>query len=106
MTVTNSLLVAVIVMAIVFTVLIALSLILKLQTAVLSAINRTNSSLEKAVQKTDRADADSNNIQISSGELKIIGTDERTAAMVMALASYELNIPLNELQFKSIKALD
>lgn len=42
----------------------------------------------------------------SSGELKLIGVDERTAALVIASVCDHLQTPLDELQFKSIKALD
>lgn len=43
---------------------------------------------------------------LSTGQLKLIGVDEKTAAMIMAIVSHESGIPLSELQFISIKALD
>jgi hypothetical protein len=42
----------------------------------------------------------------SAGELKLNGVDEKTAAMIMAIVSHETRIPLSELCFKSIKALE
>lgn len=39
----------------------------------------------------------------SAGELKLYNTDDRTAAMLMAIVADELDTPLNELRFKSIK---
>ena len=39
----------------------------------------------------------------AAGELKLYNTDERTAAMLMAIVADELQTPLNELRFKSIK---
>jgi len=42
----------------------------------------------------------------SAGELHLLGVDEKTAAMVMAIVSDECQIPLSELQFKTIKAID
>ncbi|HQD90732.1 MAG TPA: OadG family protein [Syntrophomonadaceae bacterium] len=42
----------------------------------------------------------------STGELKLIGVDEKTAAMIMAIVSDESEIPLSQLQFKTIKAID
>ncbi len=42
----------------------------------------------------------------STGELKLIDVDEKTAAMIMAIVSHESRIPLSELSFKSIRALD
>ncbi len=42
----------------------------------------------------------------SSGQLKLIGVDEPTAAMIMAIVCEESGIPLEELRFKSIRAID
>ena len=39
----------------------------------------------------------------SSGSIKLNNVDERTAAMVMAIVADELQTPLNELKFISIK---
>ena len=41
----------------------------------------------------------------TAGELKLYDTDERTAAMLMAIVANELDAPLNELRFKSIREL-
>ena len=39
----------------------------------------------------------------SAGELKLYDTDDKTAAMLMAIVADELQTPLNELRFKSIR---
>ena len=39
----------------------------------------------------------------SSGDIKLYNVDDRTAAMVMAIVADELQTPLNELRFLSIK---
>ena len=39
----------------------------------------------------------------STGELKLYDTDPRTAAMLMAIVADELQIPVNELRFLSIR---
>ena len=39
----------------------------------------------------------------SAGELKLYNTDEKTAAMLMAIVADELQTPLCELRFKSIR---
>jgi len=39
----------------------------------------------------------------SSGDIKLYNVDDRTAAMVMAIVADELQTPLNELRFISIK---
>ena len=43
---------------------------------------------------------------ISSGELDLVDTDEKTAAVIMALVSYKSGIPLNRLSFKSIRLME
>jgi len=45
-------------------------------------------------------------VQTSFGEVKLKDVDERTAAMIMAIISDESQIPLSELRFKSIKAVE
>jgi hypothetical protein len=44
--------------------------------------------------------------EISTGELRLIGVDERTAAIIIATVSDHLKTPLDELMFKSIKLLN
>ncbi len=39
---------------------------------------------------------------VSAGDLELVGTDEKTAAVIMAIVSDKSGIPLNRLQFKSI----
>lgn len=40
------------------------------------------------------------------GELKLVNVEERDAAMIMAIVADELDTPLNELRFKSIKRVE
>ena len=42
----------------------------------------------------------------SQGELELIGVDEATAAMLMALVSHKTEIPLNRLAFRSIRLVE
>ncbi len=42
----------------------------------------------------------------SIGDLDLYDVDEKTAAVIMAIVSHESGIPLNRLQFKSIKAIE
>ena len=42
----------------------------------------------------------------SAGQLDLYDADEKTAAVIMAIVSHESGIPLNRLQFKSIKAIE
>ncbi len=43
---------------------------------------------------------------VSCGELDLVDTDEKTAAVIMALVSYKSGIPLNRLSFKSIRLME
>lgn len=43
---------------------------------------------------------------VSSGELELINTDEKSAAVIMALVSHNSGIPLNRLSFKSIRLME
>ena len=42
----------------------------------------------------------------AAGELKLYGTDPKTAAIIMAITADKLGVPLNELRFKSIKEVE
>ena len=43
---------------------------------------------------------------MNQGQLELIDTDEKTAAIIMAIVSNKSGIPLNRLSFKSIKLLE
>ncbi|MBO5410011.1 MAG: OadG family protein [Clostridia bacterium] len=43
---------------------------------------------------------------VNNGEVELIGTDEKTAAVIMAIVSEKCKIPLNRLSFKSIRLLE
>ena len=128
--VTDALLLALIGIVIVFIVLIALMLIV---TGVGKAfdgseklkaehpewgekINAFKSKLAFWKKKDGNASADaqqssSNEIDApvangTCGELKLINTDERDAAMIMAIVADSTGTPLNELRFKSIKKVE
>lgn len=106
----ESLLISAFCMAVVFLVLSTLYFAVLALSKVLSRVGMTNTSntagnAEMAAPAA--ADVtDSNAARISAGELKLINVDEKTAAMIMAIVSHESQIPLSELCFKSIKALE
>jgi Na+-transporting methylmalonyl-CoA/oxaloacetate decarboxylase gamma subunit len=103
MSVGNSLLVALIVMSIVFSCLIALCVLVKVQSFIFSFIENNKKAEETKEEVSNNSNLVESNTEECSGELKLIGVDEKTAAMIMAIVSDELKIPLNELEFKSIK---
>jgi len=110
MSVLDSLLVALLVMAIVFIVLIVLSFLVTIQSKVFNFIDKKNAKPSSKVLIKNNNDCKSNSVQnapeVSQGQLELIGVDEKTAAMIMAIVSDELKVSLSELQFMSIKLLD
>ncbi|HEY5586581.1 MAG TPA: OadG family transporter subunit [Ruminiclostridium sp.] len=66
-------------------------------------IQKNEISTESIANKTSIIDEEN---VVGYGELKLIGVDEKTAAMVMAIVSDESKISLAELRFKSIKLLE
>jgi Na+-transporting methylmalonyl-CoA/oxaloacetate decarboxylase gamma subunit len=112
MTFIDSLLVALFGLSVVFLVLILLSLLVKIQSLILGYIIKHNSKVNETKSKDIKNTSDNKekiiaeDEQWSAGELKLIGVDEKTAAMIMAIVSDESQIPLSELIFRSIKAID
>ncbi|MGH4139201.1 OadG family protein [Clostridium sp.] len=106
MSIANSLLVALILMSVVFSCLVALSFLLKAQAFVFSFIDNNKKNQKSKEEVASDIDSSQNNIEVSTGELKLIGVDEKTTAIIMAILSDELEISLCELQFKSIKLIN
>lgn len=99
----NSLTISAFGLGIVFAVLIALSLIVFFASKVFSMLAKKAPQPEIQSPLFDEAVV---GMGYSSGELKLLNVDERTAAIIMCIVSDESGIPLSELQFRSIKALD
>lgn len=108
MSVAESVVVAMFTLSLVFVVL----AILYAMVMVLSAVLRTKVSRQAVVENTKdlaetaNKDLDMDVIRASSGEIKLKNVDEKTAAMIMAIVSDESQIPLSELCFKSITAVE
>jgi len=101
MTVIESLPIALFCIVMVFAVLAILFFLIKLFSLGIGAFESKSNKPEAGPSVTEhKAQA-----EFSSGELKLYNTDERTAAMVMAIVSDESGIPLSELCFKSIKLI-
>ncbi len=62
------------------------------------------SASAKQTQSDSKATVSAANV--SSGTLDLIDTDEKTAAVIMALVSNKSGIPLNRLSFKSIRLME
>ena len=106
MSIADSLLVGLIVMTIVFVVLVALSLMINGISLLVKGMEKARPAEASAPQPVETVATMPVAVDGTSGTLRLIGVDEQTAAMVMAIISDELKIPLNQLEFVSIRALD
>lgn len=115
MTLAESLLVSLYGFAIVFAVLVALSFLLDIQAKLVRFFEGKKKQVSSASEASTTVKAPSveapmnpvRNVPMQqTGELRLVGVDEKTAAMIMAIVSDESHIPLSQLIFKSIKALD
>ena len=110
MSLTDSLLVSAFSIALVFFVLVMLSLLIVIFSKILEAKVRSE---KEAVQQPADTPAPSVSMDtspsvpdVSAGTLQLKKVDEKTAAMIMAIVSHESNIPLSELRFKSIRLME
>lgn len=81
---------------------------------IINVINRVTTTAEKAEKAAvpaapapivqEEAPAEKQP-EIFAGELSLIDVDEKTAACIMAIVADETKIPLNQLIFKSIRAV-
>ncbi|MDD3853026.1 MAG: OadG family transporter subunit [Syntrophomonadaceae bacterium] len=114
MSIVDALLVSLLGLGVVFLVLISLSILIKILSVVLGYIdNKSDISAGQIISQNGipGGTIKTESIEIadsgwSAGELKLIGVDEKTAAMIMAIVSDESKIPLSELQFKTIRLID
>lgn len=108
MTFVDSLWVSLLGFAVVFAVLILLSFLITILSSMLGFVVKNNN--EKNATRAGDNDVpyivEELDGGCSGGELKLIGVDEPTAAMIMAIISDDSQIPLSQLRFKTIKAID
>jgi len=108
MSVLESLPIALFVLGMVFCLLAIIYILILIFSVGIRAIEKRH---RQAKAKLAKAEADATESEaiveediFSSGYLKLVNVDERTAAIIMAIVSDESGIPLSELCFKSIKA--
>jgi hypothetical protein len=113
MNIPKALLVALVGFMTVLIVLAVIALFIKLIAFIFSLIEKkTEHKVETVVTSIDKktdVQSDSGNAlpdNESQGQLELIGVDEATAAMLMAMVSYKTEIPLNRLAFRSIKLVE
>lgn len=96
--------------AVVFAMLFALMIVIKIMGALLG--EKPKKADAAAVAKVETAPAQGGipagkvPAPGSLGDIAIHDVPEKTAAMIMAIVADEMNTPLNELRFKSIKRVD
>ena len=108
MPLTDALLLSLIGMAIVFAVLIVLWGIIALMGKIVEKSPAMSKNMSKIFKKKgqEQSAEEAPKAKGTCGELVLINTEERDAAMIMAIVADSTGIPLNELRFKSIKRVD
>ena len=105
----DALILALLGMAIVFAVLVLLMGIIWVTGKFAPKLPVLSEKMSKAFKKKKDEEVpteDAPKAKGTCGELVLINTDERDAAMIMAIVADTTGIPLNELRFKSIKRID
>ena len=101
---TEAIILSLIGIAIVFAVLIVLWGIIALTGKIVEKLPAMSKIFKKKSKEEPAVEAPKANG--TCGELVLINTDERDAAMIMAIVADTTGVPLNELRFKSIKRID
>lgn len=104
MTVLESIYVGLFGMSVVFIVLVGLSLIVRLQTILVTGFSKRGKQAAQTESPAVAAEAPKP-AAIADEPLKLTNVDEKTAAMIMAIVCDNLQAQPNELYFKSIKAM-
>ena len=106
MSIFDSILVSVFGISIVFIVLITLSFIVKIQSILIGSIAKKKVQPSTNIETSKVSEVVGSIVEVCNGEVALIDVDEKTAAMIMAIVSDEMETPLAELQFKYIKAVE
>lgn len=109
MTMNKALLISVVGFGVVFLILSILAVFVKIMGAVFDKIAAGRSTAVKMIPADEPAPAVSGTPlppDVSAGTLKLTGVSEEEAAVIMAVVSHRSGIPLNRLQFNSIKCTE
>lgn len=106
MTVSKALLVAVVGFLTVVSILAVIALFIKFIAFVFSAVTKKTAKAVKAPTAPAPAVQKIPTAKTMHGQVKLIDVDEPTAAVIMALVSHNSGIPIEKLDFKSIKPLE
>lgn len=105
-------LIALVGFALVFAVLIVLMFIIQITSMIIKKapeMKKKKTEIQEAADAAMKADADEKGGATAvgtCGELLLVKTSERDAAMIMAIVADSMETPLNELRFKKITKLD
>ena len=99
----NALVYSLLGMLVVFFALVLLMGIIKLMTAIGDRVEKKNVPVPASDAPVQVLKQTGPLAPGSAGELKLYDTDPRTAAMLMAIVADQLQAPLNELRFLSIR---
>ena len=100
MPITEALTIAVIGICVVMMILAIIAVLIILLSKVIRAIEKL------IAKKTPAAPQPVPAAVVTDREVELIGTDEKTAAVIMAIVSKKSDIPLERLSFKSIRLMD
>lgn len=107
MTIDKALLISVVGFLIVFLILGILALFVKAMGGVFDTINAKRDAQKKVILNSEPEAPATNGTPLpantSAGSLKLVDVTEQEAAVIMAIVSDKSGIPLNRLQFNSIK---
>lgn len=94
--------------AVVFAMLFALMIVIKIMGALLGEKPKKADAAAKVDTAPAQGGIPAGKVPApgSLGDIAIHDVPEKTAAMIMAIVADEMNTPLNELRFKSIKRVD
>ncbi len=94
--------------AVVFAMLLALMVVIKIMGALLGDKPKKADAAAKVDTAPAQGGIPAGKVPApgSLGDIAIHDVPEKTAAMIMAIVADEMNTPLNELRFKSIKRVD
>lgn len=109
MPLTDALAVSLIGIVTVVCILAVISVLIILVSKVIRAVENATSKKKSVAAPADTASAPSGvpmPAGMNQGELELVGTDEKAAAVIMAIVSDKSGIPLNRLSFKSIKLME
>lgn len=116
MPLTDALLLSVIGIGIVFAVLMVLMLIIWVMgkimekspaiAAKMPKVPKLADLFKKKGEEAPQTEIEAEKAKGTCGELVLVNTDERDAAMIMAIVADTTGTPLNQLRFKSIKRID